>query len=119
MKKNNWKYQIGYTVGAIGGFTLGFIRGFITVGLIIGAIVLLLTGCMGDEAVDRLEMRDSAMPISSIMYKTTSGELIEVVENLDGYKIVLWHNSYGSDMEVLFHIESDSLWKKEIGYGMD
>lgn len=51
--------------------------------------------------------------LKSTMYETTEGTRLEVVENLDGYKIII--NDQGQ-MQILFHIESDHMLKQELGY---
>lgn len=47
------------------------------------------------------DFRDNAQQLSSKMYNTKGGGNIEVIDNLEGYKIILWHNYRGSDMEII------------------
>ena len=65
---------------------------------------ILLMSCGSESETNRQnvwEYRNDAQQLSSKMYNTKGGGNIEVIDNLEGYKIILWHNSYGSDMEII------------------
>ena len=65
----------------------------------------LLMSCGSENETNRQTIqkyRSDAQQLESKMYKTKGGGTIEIINNLEeGYKIILWHNSYGSDMEVI------------------
>ncbi len=66
-------------------------------------LVLALTSCseINQASEQRLEKRNNAEEINAKIYKTMyDSEIIETFE-MDGYKVILWHNGYGSDMEVI------------------
>lgn len=67
-------------------------------------LMLALTSCSKEhrqESEQRLEKRNNAEKINAKIYKTMyDSDIIETFE-MDGYKLILWHNGYGSDMEVI------------------
>ena len=72
----------------------------------LGALLLVvLSQCT--EIEQRNDKRDNAIQLKSKIYKTDGvwEQHIEVFE-MDGYKVILWENGYGSDMEI---IPSDDL----------
>ena len=67
----------------------------------LGALLLvMLPQCT--EIKERNDKRDNAIHLKSKMYKTDGvwEQHIEVFE-MDGYKVILWENGYGSDMEII------------------
>ncbi len=69
----------------------------------LGALLLvMLPQCT--ELDDQNDKRDDAIHLKSKIYFTpfndTKFKYIEVVE-IEGYKVIMWHNSYGSDMELI------------------
>ena len=67
----------------------------------LGALLLVaLPQCT--EIKERNGKRDNAIPLKSKIYKTDGvwEQHIEVFE-MDGYKVILWENGYGSDMELI------------------
>ncbi len=76
-------------------------------------LVLALTSCseINQASEQRLEKRNNAEEINAKIYKTMyDSEIIETFE-MDGYKVILWHNGYGSDMEVI-PIENSTINRK-------
>ena len=67
----------------------------------LGALLLVvLSQCT--EIEQRNDKRDNAIQLKSKIYKTDGvwEQHIEVVE-IEGYKVILWENGYGSDMELI------------------
>ena len=67
----------------------------------LGALLLVvLSQCT--EIEQRNDKRDNAIQLKSKIYKTDGvwEQHIEVFE-MDGYKVILWENGYGSDMEII------------------
>ena len=67
----------------------------------LGALLLVvLPQCT--EIEQRNDKRDNAIHLKSKIYKTDGvwEQHIEVFE-MDGYKVILWENGYGSDMEII------------------
>ncbi len=66
----------------------------------LGALFLVaLPQC--SEIEQRARKEDSAIELKSKIYNTPfNDEYIEVVE-IEGYKVIMWHNGYGSDMELI------------------
>ncbi len=69
----------------------------------LGALLLvMLPQCT--ELEDQNDKRDEAIHLKSKIYFTPCNDnkfkYIEVVE-IEGYKVIMWHNSYGSDMEFI------------------
>ena len=65
-----------------------------------GLLLVMLPQCT--EIKERNDKRDNAIHLKSKMYKTDGvwEQHIEVVE-IEGYKVILWENGYGSDMELI------------------
>ena len=76
-------------------------------------LVIALTSCSErfQNSDQRLEKRNNAEVINAKIYKTEiHADIIETFE-MDGYKVILWHNGYGSDMEVI-PIENSTINRK-------
>ena len=67
---------------------------------ILGALFLVaLPQCA--EIDKRKNKKDNAIQVESKVYYTPlHGDYIEVVE-IEGYKIIMWYNGHGSDMEII------------------
>ena len=67
-----------------------------------GLLLVMLPQCT--ELEDQNDKRDNAIHLKSKIYHTSFNDnkfkYIEVVE-IEGYKVIMWHNSYGSDMEFI------------------
>ncbi len=66
-----------------------------------GLFLVALPQC--SEIEQRARKEDSAIELKSKIYNTPFNdeyEYIEVVE-IEGYKVIMWHNGYGSDMEIV------------------
>jgi len=67
--------------------------------------VLMLTSCLSEETKqvieEREQARDNAIEVESVIYKTSSLNSEVEVFYLDGHKVLLWNNGYGSDMELI------------------
>jgi len=82
------KYKTKYIITAILMSTLGAL------------LLVVLPQCT--EIEQRNDKRDNAIHLKSKIYKTNGiwEQHIEVFE-MDGYKVILWENGYGSDMELI------------------
>lgn len=81
-------------------------------------LITLIVGAMGYTYISshydikqKSGMNSEIKILKSTMYETTEGTKLEVVENLEGYKIII--NDQGQ-MQTLFHIESDHMLKQEL-----
>ena len=67
-----------------------------------GLLLVMLPQCT--ELEQRNDKKNNAIQVESKVYHTSFNDnkfkYIEVVE-IEGYKIIMWHNSYGSDMELV------------------
>ena len=64
-----------------------------------GLILVMLPQCT--EIKERERKEDSAIQLKAKIYKTALwDEYIEVFE-IEGHKVIMWHNGYGSDMELI------------------
>ena len=77
-------------------------------------LVIALSSCDKEykTIIDRqANIRNNAEEVNAKIYKTMyDSEIIETFE-MDGYKLILWHNGYGSDMEVI-PIENSTINRK-------
>ena len=62
---------------------------------------ILFMSCGNDNTRKQMEYKKRGKLIEGTMYTTKSGAVIEVIDSLEGHKIILWHRGYGSDMEII------------------
>lgn len=81
-------------------------------------LITLVVGAMGytyitsHYDINEKGSTDSEVKIlKSTKYETTEGTKLEVVENLEGYKVIINEHHH---MEILYHIESNRMLEQEL-----